>query len=104
MTLSESPHSGDGTGTETSEPGPGPSAQVDDDATCPYCERRFARETWLALHEGQEHADRLTPDRRATIEAIREREERELRRHRLKAIGLLVLLYFGFLLTFALVR
>lgn len=80
-----------------------PADGPDGAATCSYCGRRFAREEWLALHRGHEHDGRLSPEERAAFEAAHESEERELRRYRLKALGALVLLYFGFLITFALV-
>lgn len=70
---------------------------------CEYCGRPFARESWLALHRGQEHPGDIEA---AHVEAFREAhadEEAELRRFRLKALGTLVVLYFGLLMVYALV-
>lgn len=68
---------------------------------CPYCDRRFARADWLALHEGLDHGEALSPDERAAYEAAREAEVERLRLFRYKALGALVLLYFGFVLLYA---
>lgn len=71
--------------------------------TCGYCGQRFARAEWLALHRGLAHPDRLTDEERAAYETANEHEEERLRLYRLRALGALVVLYFGFLITFALV-
>lgn len=68
---------------------------------CEYCEERFARRDYLALHRGLEHPDALSDRERAEFERARESEREEIRLYRLKAIGLLVLLYFGLLLVYA---
>lgn len=70
---------------------------------CEYCGRPFAREEWLALHRGQAHPAELDD---AEVEAFREAhtaEEAELRRFRLKALGTLIILYFGLLMIYAVV-
>lgn len=72
--------------------------------TCDHCGRAFAREDWLALHRGIEHDGALSPTERAAYEAALESERDELRLFQYKALGALVLLYFGFLLLFAFVR
>ena len=70
-------------------------------ATCEYCGRPFPDEESLTLHRGLTHYGSLTDDEReAFVEAYRA-EEPDLRRFRIVALGLLVLIYFGFLLLYA---
>ena len=68
---------------------------------CPYCDRRFAREAYRDLHLGQEHDDRLDADERTAYEAASDAEAEAIRMFRLKALAVLVLVYFGFLLVYA---
>lgn len=68
---------------------------------CPYCDRRFHRESYLSLHRGQTHPDRLTDAERAAFDAAREAEEEQLRLFRLQALAALVFIYFGFLMVYA---
>ena len=68
---------------------------------CPYCGRRFAREGYRDLHLGQVHADRLDAAERAAYEEARDAEAEEIRMFRLKALAVLVLVYFGFLIVYA---
>jgi hypothetical protein len=70
---------------------------------CPYCERPFSDEQLLALHLGVDHGDSIDDDERAAFEAAHDDESDALRRHRIAAIGLLVLLYFGLLIIYAVV-
>ncbi|WP_255196646.1 DUF7410 domain-containing protein [Halorarius litoreus] len=72
-----------------------------DDATCPHCDRRFARDDYRDLHLGVDHAGDLTDAERERYEAALAAEEEQLRLFRYKALGLLVLVYFGFLILFA---
>ena len=74
---------------------------ADADPRCPHCGRPFARVEYRDLHLGPDHADELTDDQRAAYEAAHETEEEALRLFRYKAIGLLVLVYFGFLILYA---
>lgn len=79
---------------------------VPPDATahvCDRCGRPFVHESQLALHRGLDHADDLSPDERAAFETAHEEEVADLRRFRLLALAALVLLYFGFLMTYAVV-
>ena len=72
-----------------------------DTADCPYCGRPFTRERHRDLHRGRAHPDRLTDHE---VEAYREAAEAEwnsLKRFRLLALGALVVVYFGFLIAFA---
>ncbi|MFC6732279.1 MULTISPECIES: C2H2-type zinc finger protein [unclassified Haladaptatus] len=70
--------------------------------SCPYCDQRFAREQWQALHLGLEHDGKLTPAEREAVETARDEEEADLRTFRLKALAALVFLYFGFLFAYSL--
>lgn len=68
---------------------------------CPYCGRRFAREAWRDLHRGQEHGARLDATERAAYEAAHDAETEAIRLFRLKALAVLVAVYFGFLVVYA---
>ncbi|WP_435195312.1 DUF7410 domain-containing protein [Natronomonas sp. EA1] len=68
---------------------------------CPYCDRRFAERDWRDLHLGIDHEHRLTPGEADAYADALEGEEADLRLFRYKAIGALVVLYFGFLLLYA---
>ncbi len=70
---------------------------------CGYCGQPFAREEYLVLHRGLEHGDELSEDEVAAFHDAYEEETEELRLFRLKALALLVLLYFGFLFTYSVV-
>ena len=72
---------------------------MDDD--CPYCDRTFTDETYRDLHLGHRHGPQLSTRERAAFERAYEREEDEITLFRYKALGLLVLVYFGFLLAYA---
>ena len=77
---------------------------VDADAetfVCEHCGRPFAAERFLALHYGVDHADAMDESQRAAYEAALGDEEAELRKFRLKALLALVLVYFGFLMLWA---
>jgi len=70
---------------------------------CEYCERPFAREEWRALHRGLEHASLLDD---AEVEQFRDAytdENPALRLFRLKALAILVVLYFVLLMIYAVV-
>jgi len=73
----------------------------DDALVCEYCGAPFAVEEFRALHWGLEHPDSLTDDQRTAAEAALEDETEELRLFRLKALGVLVLLYFGLMMAYA---
>ena len=68
---------------------------------CPYCDRRFARESYRDLHLGQEHEGRLGASEREAYEAAHDAEAEAIRLFRLKALAVLVLVYFGFLVVYA---
>jgi len=70
-------------------------------ADCHYCDREFTRAEYRDLHLGLDHADVLSPAERSAYETARETEEAALTLFRYKALGLLVLVYFGFLILYA---
>ncbi|MFB6102081.1 MAG: C2H2-type zinc finger protein [Haloplanus sp.] len=70
---------------------------------CDRCGRPFARENQLALHRGLDHAADLSAAEREAFEAAHEDEVADLRRFRLLALAVLVAIYFGFLMTYAIV-
>ncbi|WP_049935499.1 hypothetical protein [Haloplanus natans] len=85
---------------------PTPETDVPADETpvvCDRCGRPFADETHLALHRGLDHEDTLSETERAAYETALEEEVAELRRFRLLALAGLVAIYFGFLMTYAVV-
>ena len=71
-----------------------------DPHVCAYCGRPFAREEYLALHRGLDHADHLSEADRERFDEAYAEEEADIRRFRIVALGALVLLYFGFLFAF----
>jgi hypothetical protein len=77
--------------------------RTDDGVGCEYCGALFAAPELLALHRGHEHGERLDESEREAFEAAYEAEQADIRRFRLKALGALVLLYFGFLMVYAVV-
>ncbi|WP_254764243.1 DUF7410 domain-containing protein [Natrinema marinum] len=72
-------------------------------ARCPYCDHPFRRDRHEALHRGLEHPERLSDRERAAFERAVREEDGEIRRFRLYALGVLVLLYFGLLILAAFV-
>lgn len=77
---------------------------ADDEAViCDYCGRPFAREELLVLHHGQHHSEALTESERDAFEEVFDDEQERIRLFRLKALGALVILYFGFLMVYAVV-
>ncbi len=86
--------------------GPNDELDVPDGAAvhrCGHCERPFAREDFLALHRAREHYRRLDEDELAAYEEAYEEETAGLRHFKIFALGVMVLIYFGFLLTYLLV-
>ncbi|QSG05365.1 C2H2-type zinc finger protein [Halapricum desulfuricans] len=69
---------------------------------CPDCGRPFSERRLLALHRGLDHPDRLDEAQREAFESAYEAEAEPLRRYRIAAVGVLVVLYFGLLMAFAL--
>jgi hypothetical protein len=76
--------------------------QTDSPVECPYCGFALPTETQHRLHLGLEHYDRLTDAEREAFRDTYRTEEADLKRFRIIALGGVVLLYFGFLLMYAL--
>lgn len=68
---------------------------------CERCDERFPRERQRDLHRGLDHSDDLTPAEREAYAAASADEGADLRRFQIVSLGLLVLLYFGFLFLYA---
>lgn len=68
--------------------------------TCRVCGRAFPEPRLLVLHRGVRHADALTEgEKEAYVEAYRD-EEAALRSFRIRALAVLVVLYFGVLFLY----
>lgn len=81
-----------------------PEYAVPEDASpllCDYCDAPFVDPDLRALHWGLEHPDRLTADQRAAFERAYADEQAAIRRFRLRALGLVVVLYFALVMTYA---
>lgn len=70
---------------------------------CEHCGARFPTFRQYALHRGVRHPERLDDAERETFAAAREDERERLRLFRLRAVGVLVVAYFGFLMLYAVV-
>ncbi len=70
---------------------------------CAYCGRPFREAEYLALHRGLKHGDQLPENEVEAFYDTYETETEELKYFRLKALGVLVVLYFGFLFIYAIV-
>ncbi len=70
---------------------------------CEYCGQPFSREEWLALHWGLEHPAALDDEEADAFREAHADEEAALRTFRLKALGALLVLYFGLLMIYAVV-
>ena len=68
---------------------------------CSRCARPFVHEEWLELHRGVVHEDDLTTEEREAFTDAYETEEDELRLFRLKALIVLIIIYFGFIMTYS---
>lgn len=91
------------TAAPTGERAAPPPKPPEEPAVCGHCGDRFADDRLLALHRGRAHREALTD---AEVEAYREArtEERDdVRLFRVKALGLLLLIYFGFIYVYAFV-
>jgi hypothetical protein len=77
---------------------------VPDDRTahrCPYCDRPFAVEARVTLHVGLTHYDVCTDAEAEAFEDAYVAETDAIKRYRLKAAALLIVVYFGFLMVYA---
>ncbi|GAB3025174.1 DUF7410 domain-containing protein [Natronobiforma cellulositropha] len=69
--------------------------------TCRYCGRPFSDERYLALHRGLEHPERLGAGEWEAYEVAVAADAQALRRYKLYALCVIVVVYFGFVLTYA---
>lgn len=69
--------------------------------TCDYCGRPFAAQDRLTLHKGLAHYGVISASEKESFKSELADEADELRTFRLKALGMLVILYFGLLLMYA---
>lgn len=90
--------------TDTTESDHPPTSIPAGDATeeCPYCALDLPDGTQYRLHLGVEHYDQLSDAEREGFHEAYRAEADALDRFRIIALGGLVLLYFGFLLVYAL--
>ncbi|MBV0926003.1 DNA-binding protein [Halomicroarcula limicola] len=68
---------------------------------CEYCGQPFPTGKRLSLHKGVRHPDRLDESERKAFASTFSAEGDSLRRLRLKMLGVLILLYFAFLMVYA---
>ncbi|MFC6906170.1 DUF7410 domain-containing protein [Halalkalicoccus tibetensis] len=68
-----------------------------EDHTCPQCGRPFARAEYVTFHRGLEHPETLTEEDRTRFAEVYRAENDEIKRFRLKALAVLIGMYFTFL-------
>ncbi len=69
---------------------------------CPYCSMPLSTQRQRSLHIGLDHYHESTDREQEAFREAYAKEEQELSRFRIVALGGLVALYFGFLLVYAL--
>lgn len=69
-------------------------------AKCRFCGQPFPEEEQLLLHRGIEHYDHLDETEREAYAEVYWGEQDEIRRFRLKALAMIVVLYFGLLMVY----
>ena len=92
--------------THATESSPVATTEVPPDETthdCPYCGRPFSDPEYRTLHVGLDHHVECSEEELEAFQAAYREETEAIRLFRLKAIGALVLLYFGFLFTYSFV-
>ena len=70
------------------------------DRVCGVCGRRFHADELLVLHRGVRHPGDLDEAEREAYREAYAAEERAIRSFRIRALFVLVILYFGFLLLY----
>lgn len=70
--------------------------------TCPRCGRPFARAEYVTLHLGLDHPETLSEDDRERFAEVYRGETDEIKRFRLKALAVLIAMYFAFLYLYLL--
>jgi hypothetical protein len=68
---------------------------------CDTCGREFPTDRLLVLHRGVRHPSTLSTAERETYREVYLDEEDQIRSFRLRALVVLVVLYFGFLFLYA---
>jgi hypothetical protein len=68
---------------------------------CPYCDRPFATEDRVTLHVGLTHYDVCSDAEAEAFEDAYVAETDAIKRYRLKAAAVLIVVYFGFLMVYA---
>jgi hypothetical protein len=87
-------------------PVPGLDFEVPPDASpvdCPHCGRPFVGDRQRDLHVGLQHGDAADESERTAFGDAIGTERDDLRLFRLKALAVLVVLYFGLLFTYSIV-
>ena len=76
---------------------------VDDapEYVCRHCDHPFPERERLVLHKGLEHPAALTAEEEEEFRETYKAETQELRSFRLKGLVVIVLLYFAFLMMYA---
>ncbi|MFB6178203.1 MAG: C2H2-type zinc finger protein [Halorientalis sp.] len=69
---------------------------------CAFCGAPFRTDEFRTLHMGLEHAESLDDEQLSAFEDVYAAETEDVKLFRLKALGVLALLYFGFLMAYSL--
>ncbi len=72
-------------------------------ARCPYCGRPFGRVRLRRLHVGERHRDECTDAERRAYESAYDEESDDLFVYQIRLVAALVVLFFVFVYTYALV-
>ena len=86
--------------TETTHATADRETDATDTHACRACGRAFPDSRLLVLHRGVRHPKHLTEAERDEYREAYRAEEREIRSFRLRALAVLVVLYFGFLFLY----
>jgi hypothetical protein len=79
---------------------PGAGGRAGPEHVCDVCGRAFHTDDLLVLHRGVRHPDVLAAAEREAYREVYAAEERALRSFRIRALGGIVLLYFGLLFLY----
>jgi hypothetical protein len=73
---------------------------IDAEYVCDDCGRAFHTEDLRILHRGVRHPDALDAAEQEAYREVYREEERAIRSFRIRALGVLVVLYFGLLFLY----
>lgn len=73
---------------------------TDANCVCADCGRAFHTEDLLILHRGVRHPEVLDAAEKEAYREVYREEERAIRSFRIRALGILVVLYFGLLFLY----